>query len=122
MLNIYIFNSIVRGIYMGLLQLTKDNFDKTIKDATTPVFVDFWAPWCGPCKMLGPIFEEASQALDGKVECAKVCVDDESELAKKYSVMSIPTIVIFKGGKEVGRSVGFVDLDQILELAKKHGV
>ena len=109
------------GINMGLLQLTKDNFDKTITEATTPVFVDFWAPWCGPCKMLGPIFEEASQVLDGKVVCAKVCVDDESELAKKYSVMSIPTIVVFKGGKEVDRSVGFVDLDQILELAKKHG-
>ena len=106
---------------MGLLHLTKDNFDETITKATTLVFVDFWAPWCGPCKMLGPIFEEASQALDGKVVCAKVCVDDESELAKKYSVMSIPTIVIFKGGKEIDHSVGFVDLEQILDLAKKHG-
>lgn len=105
---------------MELLHLTKDNFKKTIEDSSLPVLVDFWAPWCGPCKMLGPVFEEAAQKLEGKALLAKVCVDDEAELAREYSVMSIPTIVVFKGGKESERSVGYIELDEIIALAQKH--
>lgn len=99
--------------------LTKDNFDKTL-ETSLPVLVDFWAPWCGPCKMLSPIIEEASTKLEGKVVVGKVCVDDERELAQRFSVMSIPTIVILKNGKEVDRSVGYIDLDEVLALANKH--
>ncbi len=101
---------------MELLHLTKDDFKNTIESSSLPVLVDFWAPWCGPCKMLGPVFEEAAQKLDGKAVLAKVCVDDEGELAKAYSVMSIPTIIVFSNGKEVKRSVGYIDLDEIIAL------
>jgi len=103
---------------MALLHLTKYNFNESLK-SPLPVLVDFWAPWCGPCKMLGPVFEEASQKLDGKAVLGKVCVDDEGEIAKQYSVMSIPTIILFKNGKEVGRSVGYIELEEIIKLAEK---
>jgi len=99
--------------------LTKDNFEKTL-ETSLPVLVDFWAPWCGPCKMLSPIIEEASTKLEGKAVVGKVCVDDEKELAMKFSVMSIPTIVVFKDGKEVDRSVGYIELEEVIALANKH--
>jgi len=99
--------------------LTKDNFEKTL-ETSLPVLVDFWAPWCGPCKMLSPIIEEASTKLEGKTVVGKVCVDDEKELAMKFSVMSIPTIVVFKDGKEVDRSVGYIELEEVIALANKH--
>ncbi|MGP1438697.1 MAG: thioredoxin [Treponema sp.] len=101
------------------LQLTKGNFDKTL-DTSLPVLVDFWAPWCGPCKMLGPVVEEAAKKLENQAVVGKVCVDDEKELAQRFSVMSIPTIVVLKNGKEVDRSVGYIELDEVLALAKKH--
>ena len=101
------------------LELTKSNFDKTL-DTSLPVLVDFWAPWCGPCKMLGPVVEEAAQKLANEAVVGKVCVDDEKELAQRFSVMSIPTIVVLKNGKEVDRSVGYIELDEVIALAKKH--
>lgn len=99
--------------------LTKDNFEKTL-ETSLPVLVDFWAPWCGPCKMLSPIIEEASKKLEGKAVVGKVCVDDEKDLAVKFSVMSIPTILVFKDGKEVDRSVGYIELEEVVALANKH--
>ena len=99
--------------------LTKDNFDKTL-ETSLPVLVDCWAPWCGPCKMLSPVIEEASTKLEGKAVVGKVCVDDERELAQKFSVMSIPTIIVFKDGKEIDRSVGYIELDEVIALANKH--
>ncbi len=104
---------------MALLHLTNANFDETLK-SSNPVLVDFWAPWCGPCKMLGPVFEEVSKGFEDKAVFGKVCVDDEGELAKKYSVMSIPTIIVFKGGKEIERSVGYIDNTELENLVKKH--
>lgn len=104
---------------MSVLHLTKDSFDGAI-NSSMPVLVDFWAPWCGPCKMLGPVFEEAEKELNGKAVLAKVCVDDEPELAKNFSVMSIPTIIVLKDGKEVERNVGFIELEEIVKLAEKH--
>ena len=100
---------------MALVHLTKADFDTTINSKETAL-VDFWAPWCGPCKMLGPVFEEAEQEIGDKALLAKVNVDNESDLAAQYRVSSIPTIIVFKNGKEVSRSVGFVDKQKIISL------
>ena len=100
---------------MAILHLNQENFDKTI-DATETALVDFWAPWCGPCKMLGPVFEEAEKEVNGKAVLAKVNVDEQQDLAVRFGVTSIPTLILFKNGKEVKRSLGFIDKTKILAL------
>lgn len=90
-----------------ILKVTSENFDKEVLQSEKPVLIDFYADWCGPCKMLSPIVEEvASEREDAKV--VKINIDDEQELAIKYGVMSIPTLVVVKNGEEVNRSVGLV--------------
>lgn len=100
---------------MAILHLNQENFDKTINGAET-VLVDFWAPWCGPCKMLGPVFEEAEKEVNGKAVLAKINVDEQQDLAVRFGVTSIPTLILFKNGKEVKRSLGFIDKTKILAL------
>ena len=100
---------------MAILHLNQENFDKTVNDAETAL-VDFWAPWCGPCKMLGPVFEEAETDANGKAVFAKVNVDEQQDLAVRFGVTSIPTLILFKNGKEVKRSLGFIDKSKILAL------
>ena len=100
---------------MAVLHLNQENFDKTINGAETAL-VDFWAPWCGPCKMLGPVFEEAEKEVNGKAVLAKVNVDEQQDLAVRFGVTSIPTLILFKNGKEVKRSLGFIDKTKILAL------
>jgi hypothetical protein len=102
-------------IGMAILHLNQENFDKTINGAETAL-VDFWAPWCGPCKMLGPVFEEAEKEVNGKAVLAKVNVDEQQDLAVRFGVTSIPTLILFKNGKEVKRSLGFIDKTKILAL------
>jgi thioredoxin 1 len=84
-----------------------DEFTSNVIDAAQPVLVDFWAPWCGPCKMVGPEVEAVAQSYEGKAAVAKVNVDEQQKLASEYNVMSIPTMIIFKDGKEVNRMVGY---------------
>lgn len=100
---------------MAILHLNQENFDKTINGAETAL-VDFWAPWCGPCKMLGPVFEEAEKEVNGKAVLAKVNVDEQQDLAVRFGVTSIPTLILFKNGKEAKRSLGFIDKAKILAL------
>ena len=100
---------------MSLLHLTRENFEQSINENEI-LIVDFWAPWCGPCRMLTPVLEQVSNS--GLCAVGKVNVDEEKELANKYRVRSIPTMVVFKGGKEVNRLVGFMPKEEILEKIK----
>ena len=99
------------------LILNKENFDEVI-NGTKPVLVDFWATWCGPCKMLAPTIEELATELEGEVVVAKLDVDQVQDIAMKYGVMSIPTMVLFKNGEEVRRTVGFQPKARILDFIK----
>ncbi len=91
---------------MSEVILTDDTFEQEVLKSETPVLVDFWAEWCGPCKMQGPVIEELAKDFEGKAKIAKLEVDQNPQFAKKFSVMSIPTIIIFKGGEPVWQGVG----------------
>jgi thioredoxin 1 len=91
---------------MATVKVDKSNFQADVLNAKEPVVVDFWAEWCGPCKMIGPSLEEISTELAGKVKIAKINIDENPELAAQYGVRSIPLLVMFKGGERVDESVG----------------
>lgn len=105
--------------FMALVKLTDQNFEKEVLKAEMPVFVDFWAPWCGPCRMAEPIIEELTQEYEGKIKVGKLNVDQNPKTAQKYGIMSIPTVVIFQNGKEVGRKIGFSGKSGYEELIRK---
>ena len=96
-----------------MTEITKDNFENEVKNAATPVLVDFWADWCGPCRMLSPVVEKLADQYAGKVKFGKVNVDEQPQLAMSYGVQSIPTLVLFRDGQAVSSSVGVVPKEQI---------
>ena len=96
--------------------LNEENFEAEVLKSDVPVLVDFWAPWCGPCKVLGPVIEELSKDFEGKpVKIAKMNVDESPETPGKYGVMSIPTLIIFKGGEPIDQMVGVQPKDKLAE-------
>ena len=101
----------------NIIELTDDNFDSHVKKGN--LVVDFWASWCGPCRMMEPHFEEAAEELKGKVKFAKVNVEQNSDLANRFQVMSIPTIIYFKDGEQVNRVTGAMPSDEIVASAEE---
>lgn len=102
------------------IALTDDTFEEEVLKADQLVLVDFWAPWCGPCKMIGPIVEELADDLDGKMKISKLNVDENGATATKYGVFSIPTLLVFKDGETVERLVGFMPKPKLVEKLNAH--
>ena len=103
---------------MAHFDITKENYDELIVNIGKPVLLDFWAPWCGPCQQIAPIVESIGAEREDII-VGKVNVDDEMELAQRYHVMSIPTLVVLNGGKVTGKAVGFRNKEEILNLIYK---
>ena len=100
---------------MAEITLTVQNFEEEVLKSDIPVVVDFWATWCGPCRMLAPVIAKIAEKYDGKIKVGKVNVDDEAELAMKYDVAAIPTVLRIEGGDVVEKSMGFMPQDQLEE-------
>ena len=103
---------------MSEITITSANFESEVLQSDMPVLVDFWASWCGPCKMLAPTISEIASEYEGKVKVGKINIDDDTAIAIKYGIVSIPTVVLFKNGEVADKSVGFVPKAEIEAMLK----
>lgn len=101
---------------MAAIKITKQNFDQEVLNSKEPVLLDFWASWCGPCRMVSPTVEEIAEEVKGSAKVGKVNIDEESELASKFRIMSIPTLMVVKDGKIAATSVGVKPKKDILRM------
>lgn len=101
---------------MNVTELNKDNFEKEVMEANVPVLIDFWASWCGPCRMMSPVIDKIAEEMGDKVKVCKVNVDENHELAEKYEIMTIPAFIVIKNGQEAGRTIGVQPKEDILKL------
>ena len=102
------------------IELTDSNFEETLLSSSTPVLVDYWAEWCGPCKMVAPVLEELAEELEGKITIGKIDVDSNRDSAAKQNVMSIPTLILFKDGNPVDQRVGALTKNQLKDFINEH--
>lgn len=101
---------------MNIVELNNNNFEQEVLKSQIPVLIDFWATWCGPCRMMAPVVDAIAKEKDGEVKVCKVNIDENQALAEKYGVMSIPTFVIIKNGSETGRTIGVQLKEEIMKL------
>lgn len=101
-------------------QINDSEFEQTVLQSETPVFVDFWAPWCGPCRIVGPIIEELAPSYDGKLVVTKMNVDDNPAVAQKLGITSIPTMMIFKGGQVADRAIGAMPKSELQKFIERN--
>lgn len=104
---------------MSVIKLTSENFEEEVIKSEIPVVVDFWAEWCGPCRMQSPIVDDLAETMQGKLKVGKINVDEEGDLAAEYGIMSIPTLVFFNNGKVTNTAVGLHSKQEILDLIIK---
>lgn len=100
----------------GISHVTTKTWNSEVLGSDIPVFVDFWAEWCGPCRMVGPAVEQIGRMMTGKIKVAKLNVDENQEIATKYGIRSIPSLILFKGGKEVARTIGAAPKETYLKF------
>ena len=101
---------------MSVTELNKDNFEKEVMEENVPVLIDFWASWCGPCRMMSPVIDKIAEEMGDKLKVCKVNVDENHELAEKYEIMTIPAFIIIKNGAEAVRTIGVQPKEDILKL------
>ena len=98
------------------IKVTTKNFEEEVIKSPVPVLVDFWATWCGPCRMIAPIVEEIAKEYDGKIKVGKINVDEEMDLAVKFGIVSIPTLLVFENGEVKNKLIGYCQKDEIIEI------
>ena len=101
---------------MSVITITSKNFEEEVSKSEVPVLLDFWATWCGPCRMMSPVVDEIAESMNTSIKVGKVNIDECPDLAEKYGVMSIPTFVVLKDGVETGRTVGVQSKEEIVKL------
>lgn len=104
---------------MSEVKITANNFEEVVLKSDKPVLVDFWASWCGPCRMLAPVIEEIANEQEGNAVVGKVNVDEEPELARRFDIMSIPTVIAFKNGKKTASSIGVTSKESLVKLIRE---